>query len=126
MFIDYENLLKMSMDEFRGGKGTIHERIYADHLNRIGKLTLEPGASIGLHKHTTSSEMVFVILGKAQVVCDGQVEHLRMGQCHYCPLGSEHTIINEGQDVLVLFDVIPEHTGHHVHTEEDDEYREGE
>ncbi|MCH5207003.1 MAG: cupin domain-containing protein [Oscillospiraceae bacterium] len=122
MFIDYENLLKMSMEEFRGGTGTTHERIFADNLNRIAKLTLEPGASIGLHRHTTSSEMVFVILGKAKVICDGEEEHLRMGQCHYCPMGSEHTIINEGQDVLVVFDVVPEHTGHGI----EEEYAEGE
>ncbi len=114
MLINFEDLPKMSMENFRGGEKTTHERIYADMLNRFSKITLEPGATIGLHKHSTSSEFLMVVCGIGRVVCDGKTERLSAGLCSYCPMGSEHTIINDGEDDLILFSVTPEHTGHNI------------
>ncbi len=114
MLINFEDLPKMSVENFRGGEKTTHERIYADMLNRLSKITLEPGATIGLHKHVTSSEFIFVLCGKGRVICDGKSEILTQGLGSYCPMGSEHTIINDGEDELIIYSVTPEHTGHNI------------
>ena len=39
---------------------------------RIMKIKLVPGASVGLHKHETSSEIVFVLEGTGTAIYDGQ------------------------------------------------------
>lgn len=108
MLIDFEELPRVANAQFKGGEKTVFARTYNDELNRIMKVTLEPGASIGLHRHETSSEIAFIVSGKGQMITDGQTEELRAGMCSYCPAGSEHTLINTGEDELVLFAVVPQ------------------
>lgn len=108
MRIDFEELPRFAMECYNGGEKITYTRMYNDELNSIMKVTLEPGASIGLHHHETSSEILFIISGKGRVVTNGETEELRAGICSYCPAGSEHTIINTGEDELILFTVIPE------------------
>lgn len=66
------------------------------------------GASIGLHEHTTSSEINYVLDGNGKAVCDGKEEMLQAGVCQYCPKGSSYTIFNTGMADLVLFTVVTE------------------
>lgn len=108
MLIDFEELPRSAMEHFKGGEKTTYARMYNDELNRIMKVTLEPGASIGLHRHETNSEIVFIISGRGQMITEGETEELRAGICSYCPAGSEHTLINTGEDELILFAVVSE------------------
>ena len=78
-----------------------------DELNRIMKGSLQKGSSIGLHRHETSSEIVYILSGNGKAICDGVEEELRAGDCHYCKKGSEHTVMNIGDEELVFFAVVP-------------------
>lgn len=109
MLIDFEELPRSVNEHFKGGEGVTNIRACTDGLNRIMKVTLEVGASIGLHKHEDSSETVFIVSGKGRMITNGEAEELRAGMCSYCPKGSEHTLINAGEDELVLFAVVPQH-----------------
>lgn len=109
MLIDFDKIVHSTIENFRGGEKNTRMAMYTDDVNRIMKVTLRPGASIGLHRHTTSSEIIFVITGSGVVTCDGVEEELRAGLCSYCPFGSEHTLRNSGQDELVFYSVVPEH-----------------
>lgn len=109
MIIDFDTIVHTTIENFRGGEKNTHMAVYTDNTNRIMKATLRPGASIGLHKHTTSSEIVIVITGTGVMTCDGKEERLRAGLCSYCPIGSEHTLRNEGEDDLVFYAIVPEH-----------------
>lgn len=109
MLIDFDKIIHTTIEGFRGGEKNTRMAVYTDNTNRIMKVTLRPGASIGLHRHTTSSEIVFVITGTGIMTCDGEEEQLRAGLCSYCPLGSEHTLRNEGEDELVFYAIVPEH-----------------
>lgn len=111
MIIDFDTIIHSTIEGFRGGEKNTRLGMYADSANRIMKVTLRPGASIGLHKHTTSSEIIFIITGAGVMTCDGVEERLRAGLCSYCPMGSEHTLRNEGQDELVFYAVVSEHVG---------------
>ncbi len=109
MLIDFDKIVHSTIENFRGGEKNTRMAMYTDDVNRIMKVTLRPGASIGLHRHTTSSEIIFVITGSGVMTCDGVEEELRSGLCSYCPIGSEHTLRNSGQDELVFYAVVPEH-----------------
>ena len=109
MHIDFEELPRTSNEHFKGGDGVTNIRAFNDEINRIMKVTLERGSSIGLHKHENNSEIVFIISGKGKMITNGQAEELRAGMFSYCPMGSEHTLINIGEDELILFAVIPQH-----------------
>ena len=111
MLIDFEEIPRTAIENFRGGEKTTFARMYNDERNRIMKVTLEVGASIGLHTHDTSSEIVFIVSGKGRMITNGEPEELRAGMCSYCPKGSEHTLINVGEDELILFAVVPQHGG---------------
>ena len=72
--------------------------------------TLEPGASIGLHTHETNSEIIYILRGKGKVLFEGEYELVSAGLCHYCPQGCSHSLINDSDDNLTFFAVVPEHT----------------
>jgi quercetin dioxygenase-like cupin family protein len=70
---------------------------------------LESGASIGVHTHEGNSETIFIIKGKGKVYYDGTYETVTAGQCHYCPMGHEHSLINDSDSDLVFYAVVPQH-----------------
>ena len=64
------------------------------------------GGSIGLHQHKTSSEINDVSRGVGKAFCQGEEETLAPGQCHDCPKGTAHSIVNTGAEDLILFTVV--------------------
>lgn len=114
MLIDFEKIVHTTLTEFRGGEKSIRTAEYIDDVNRIIKVTLHPGATVGLHKHPTSSEVIFVITGTGTVTVDGVEEKLYPGLCSYCPMGGEHSIRNDGEDEFVYYAVVPQHLAHGV------------
>ena len=83
-------------------------RMYTDELTKIMRGTLEPGASIGMHTHETNSEMIYILSGNGKVLYDNGEESLSAGDCHYCPKGHAHSLMNDGEENLVFFAVVPE------------------
>lgn len=107
MVLDFETLPSEAKEHFKGGEGTLGMQAHADALNRIMRVTLPAGASIGMHTHDTSSEIVYVLAGEGVVRENGGETPLRAGLCTYCPKGSAHSIANTGRADLVLFAVVP-------------------
>jgi mannose-6-phosphate isomerase-like protein (cupin superfamily) len=50
--------------------------------------------------------MNYILSGTGKAVCDGAEEELSAGVMHICPKGSEHTIINTGNDDLVMLTIV--------------------
>ena len=98
----------MGIPHLNGGEGTVFARMYMDKAGKIMVSRLPKGASIGLHTHTTSSEVNYVLSGFGAATCGGAEEALAPGDCHCCPKGSSHSIANTGEEDLVLFTVVPE------------------
>ena len=69
---------------------------------------LEPGSSIGLHSHETNSEVIYVLSGTAEFIYDDGTETVSAGECHYCPKGHSHSMMNNGDEDLIFFAVVPE------------------
>ena len=107
MLIDFSAMEEQVIPGFLGGEGTFHTRMRVDELGKIMRAALEPGSSIGLHTHDTSSEIIYILAGKGKVLCDGEYEPLSAGSCHYCPKGHSHSLINDSGAMLEFFAVVP-------------------
>ena len=102
-----ENIKEIKLDNFNGGTGYLKAYMYTDEINKILRGVLEKGCSIGMHTHEDTSEIIYIISGKGKSICDGNTEYLEEGNIHYCEKGSTHTLINEYEEPLVFFAVIP-------------------
>ena len=109
MLIDFNAMEEQVIPHFLGGEGTFRPRMRVDENGKIMRAALEPGSSIGLHTHDTSSEIICILSGTGKVLCDGQYEPLSAGSVHYCPKGHEHSLINDGTEDLELLAMIPTH-----------------
>ncbi len=107
MLIDFSAVETQVIPNFLGGEGEIHAQMHADGLNRILHGILPPGSSIGYHTHETSSEIIYILTGKGKVLYDGEYESLTAGDCHYCPKGQAHSLINNSGGPLEFFAVVP-------------------
>lgn len=101
--------------EKANGKGTTHiERLLPDEClqNEIvmyAKVTLDKGASIGIHPHINDSESYYILKGKARYI-DNQTEHiLSEDACTYTAKGNSHSIENIGSEPLVFIALIINH-----------------
>lgn len=107
MKIDFSELKEKRIQEFNGGTGTTLLRMFEDTREKILFGRLEPGASVGLHSHMTDSEVIFILSGEGAVLYDGTMEQVGPGDCHYCPKGHSHSLINRGKEELVFWAVVP-------------------
>lgn len=108
MTIDYNKEEFVSLPHFKGGEKEMRAKMFFDGKNRIMHSYLIPGASIGLHRHETSSEIMFFVSGTGKAIIDGVEERVSPDMCHYCPKGCEHTLINDGTENLEFYAVVPE------------------
>ena len=108
MLIDFSALPETVVPHMRDGAGEVHLRKFADDRGKIMRGHLPAGATIGLHVHETSSEVIYILSGTGRVLCDGIDEPLAPGSCHYCPKGHAHSLINDSEGDLVFLAVVPE------------------
>ncbi|MCM1450905.1 MAG: cupin domain-containing protein [Clostridium sp.] len=107
MKIDYNSMAEQPLERFKGGDGVMMSKMICHGMDKIMRNRLPAGASIGLHKHEDSSEAIFMISGHGMAICDGAEERLAPGQCTFCPKGSEHTLINTGDEDLCFYAFVP-------------------
>lgn len=108
MILNFDQIAETIAPHFKGGEKEMAIRAYADEKNRIMFNRLIPGASVGLHTHEGSSEIIYVLEGGAKVVYDGEELRIEAGQAHYCPDGHGHSLINDTDRDLVFFAVVPQ------------------
>lgn len=109
MNIDFNKIVTTVLNNFKGGEKHYKAKMFSDENNKIMYGVLENGCSIGLHTHETNSEIIYIIDGVGKMIYDDTVEILKKGDCHYCPIGHTHSLINENDEDLVFFAVVPEH-----------------
>ncbi|MDE6149711.1 MAG: cupin domain-containing protein [Ruminococcus sp.] len=108
MLIKFDKIKEVSIHGLNGGDGSVSAKMFIDQNGKILISRLPSGASIGIHRHETNSEINYVLSGNGKSICDGQEEKLTAGSCEYCPKGSSHSIINDGNEDLFLFTVVSE------------------
>lgn len=109
MVIDFNNIELSIQPHFKGGEGDTKSRTFFDGVNKIASGCLEPGCTIGYHSHDTSCEMIYILSGKARCLYDDGEEFLSPGQCHYCPKGHSHSLINASPtEPLTYLAIVPQ------------------
>ena len=109
MLIPFDQMSETVLHAFKGGVGDLCAKMFADSNGKIMLGRLTPGSHIGLHTHEGNSEIIFVLSGTGKVLYDGAYETLAPGSCHYCPMGHEHSLINDSDADLCFYAVVPEH-----------------
>ncbi|MBR3753407.1 MAG: cupin domain-containing protein [Ruminiclostridium sp.] len=108
MIIDFESIPLTVVPHMRDGEKEVHLRKYQDELGKIMRGKLIPGATIGLHVHDTSSEVIYILSGTGKVLYEGEYLPLQAGTTHYCPKGKGHSLINDSDGDLEFLAIIPE------------------
>ena len=108
MKIDFSTIEENMLPGFKGGEKFLAARMFSDSLNRIMKARLVPGASIGMHTHEDSSEIIFILSGSGHAEYDGERICLTSGDVHYCAKGHTHCLVNDGTEDLEFFAVVPQ------------------
>ncbi|MBU5435454.1 cupin domain-containing protein [Pseudoflavonifractor sp. MSJ-37] len=107
MILDFAKMETKEMEHFKGGEKFLKAKMLTDDLNKVMLSTLVPGASVGLHTHEDSSEIIYILEGTGKVLYDGEWSELHPGLCHYCPKGHSHSVVNDSDKDLTFFAVVP-------------------
>lgn len=96
-------------EQMRGGKGSvgITHILKQDQLTGkcrlVGKLSIQPGCSIGLHPHDNEEEIFYIMKGKALVEDGGVKQEVGEGDAILTGGGSSHSIENISSEPLEVF-----------------------
>ena len=114
MIIDFKDMDVTVLPNFKGGEKEFAANMFFDGTNRIFKGRLIPGATIGMHTHDDSCEVIFILEGSGGIVesepsTDGKtVSPVSAGDCLYCPKGHSHSLQNNSEvGDLVFYAVVP-------------------
>ena len=113
MIIDFETMDVTVMPNFKGGEKEFAANMFFDGTNRIFKGKLIPGATIGVHTHDDSCEVIFILSGKGSILekepgeSEGTLRSVTAGNCLYCPKGHTHSLMNTSDEDLVFYAVVP-------------------
>lgn len=108
MLVDFNSIDSIVCPGMNNGTGTMAAKMHMGNGEKVILCSIHPGGSIGVHKHETSDDINFVVSGKGKAICDCIEEILTPGVCHICKKGSEHCILNTGDEDLVLLTVVVE------------------
>ena len=112
MILKFDQIELSHLPEFKGGEKELAANMFFDGTNRIFKGCLVPGASIGVHTHDDSCEVIFIISGDGKIyesAPDGteKTQEVHTGDCLYCPKGGSHSLVNDSGSDLVFCAVVP-------------------
>lgn len=108
MIIRQEDLEISHLESFKGGEKHLEARMFFDGTNRIlTRARLIPGASIGMHTHNDSCEVIFILEGCGSILEDGTKKAVQAGDCLYCPKDGSHSLVNDSESDLVFCAVVP-------------------
>ena len=105
--IDFKSIPEIDLPRFKDGEGSFFARFAGDANCKILFGRLPAGATIGLHTHEDTAEIIFFLSGTGVMLLNGEKEPIGAGLCHYCPKGSSHTMINEGNEDITFYAVVP-------------------
>ena len=109
MLIKFNEIQETVLENFKGGEGKFIPKMYTDANCKIMHSRLMPHSHLGLHVHEGNSEMIYVLSGTGKILYEGEYLPLKPGDCHYCPMGHGHSLINDTDEELVVLAIVPQH-----------------
>lgn len=108
MIIRPDDIQNGNFEKFKGGEKHLEAKMFFDGTNRIlTRAKLIPGASIGMHTHDDSCEVIFILEGCGSILEDGTKKAVQAGDCLYCPKGGSHSLVNDSDADLIFCAVVP-------------------
>lgn len=91
--------------------------LFTGKHSQLVLMSLKPGEEIGLEVHDKVDQFFRVDSGSGVVVIDGEKSEIKDGFAVVVPAGSEHNIVNSGEDDLKLYTIYspPNHPDGTVH-----------
>ena len=77
MIIDFNNTKEITIPGMNNGTGEMTAKMYMDSDGKIIPCRIHVGGSIGNHKHETSDDINYVILGEGKAICDDVLRYLK-------------------------------------------------
>jgi mannose-6-phosphate isomerase-like protein (cupin superfamily) len=68
----------------------------------LAQATVPPGASTEAHYHVRSEEIYLFTSGAGRMILGDEEARVRGGDCVVIPPGTEHQLVNDGREPLVL------------------------
>ena len=100
------------MEKARGGVGValfdhiLEKTEMRTNCRMFTRIILEPGASIGYHKHEKEEDIYYIITGIATVCDNGETRTVYPGEVVHTGDGDSHSIANDGQVPLEFMSII--------------------
>ena len=114
MIIRFDEMELSVLPAFKGGEKEFAANMFFDGTNRIFKGKLIPGASIGIHTHDDSCEVIFILEGQGTLLEkepgkeEATTKTVTTGDCLYCPKNQTHSLMNTSEEGdLVFYAVVP-------------------
>ena len=114
MIIKFDDSNLCTLPNFKGGEKEFKANMFFDGTNRIFKGRLIPGATIGMHTHDDSCEVIFILEGRGTIIErelgaeTETVAPVSAGDCLYCPKGYSHSLQNTADEGdLIFYAVVP-------------------
>ncbi len=80
-------------------------------LKFINYVELEPGASIGVHRHGENEEVYVILSGRGMMAVNGETRGVKTGDVILNKPGWEHGLENTSQEPLAVFVFEVDRTG---------------
>jgi len=98
------------------GMGEEYQRLLVpgkDTINiKSGCVTLGASSSVGEHNTDEREEVLFILAGEAEILCDGRSIKAGEGEMFYIPPRTRHDVKNVGNGLLrYIFLVVPVRPG---------------
>ena len=98
-------------ERMRDGEGIAHLTYLLDgssqkNARMFAEFTLNPGCSIGYHRHDSETEYYFILSGTGTVNDNGNEVQIKQGDSIITGNGASHSIKNTGSVPLVFHAVI--------------------
>lgn len=112
MILKLDEIPVSVLPNFKGGEKELAANMFFDGTDRIFKGRLAPGASIGVHTHEDSCEVIFILSGNGTVLeqrPDSEMPvmtPITQGDCIYCPKGHTHSLMNTGKEEDLVFNAV--------------------
>lgn len=110
-----DELKTWDREKVAGGEGTLYGRFGFTRndatkdmvIKEIGWMTLQPGASIGMHTHTNNEDAYIIVSGEGVFTdTQGRETHVRAGDITIARQGDSHALKNSGSVPLEFLDII--------------------
>lgn len=111
MIIRAEDRNQTLTEHLRGGDGTVDKRDYLpacmpENAKMFAEIRLEPGCSIGVHRHVGEYEIFFYKEGEIVLNDDGREVVMHPGDFSICPDGRTHGIANRTDKSAAVYAAI--------------------